>query len=164
MGFWYAFVYYVPANYIPLRRGDLSGAVHLVPISHMVHRQKLLLTMLCMCVCVFSSHLSGHQVRWTYKPGSNRRKVTQDFSSRWTAMVGLFLRCLDPRRQPHRWHDGGSLYRDATSNGCNHQAGPSHRQPSLSRTRPLRSGFRRTIWRCRCSPSRRDRSSRRRRQ
>ena len=27
-----------------------------------------------------------------------------------------------------------------TSEGCNHQAGPSHRQPPLSRTRPLRSG------------------------
>ena len=40
---------------------------------------------------------------------------------------------------------GGSLYRHATSDGCNHLAGPSHRQPSLSRTRPLRSGFSRTI-------------------
>ena len=58
----------------------------------------------------------------------------------------------------------GPLYRHATSDGCNHLVGPSHRQPSLSRTRPLRSGFSRTIWRCRCSPSRRDRSSRRRRQ
>ena len=57
-----------------------------------------------------------------------------------------------------------ALYRHGTSDGCNHLAGPSHRQPSLSRTRPLRSGFSRTIWRCRCSPSRRDRSSRRRRQ
>ena len=68
------------------------------------------------------------------------------------------------RRQPHRWHEGDSLYRHAASDGCNHLAGPSHRQPSLSRVRPLRSGFSRTIWRCRCSPSRRDRSSRRRRQ
>ena len=56
-----------------------------------------------------------------------------------------------------------ALYRHATSDGCNHLAGPSHRQPSLSRTRPLRSGLSRTILRCRCSPSRRDRSSRRRR-
>ena len=46
----------------------------------------------------------------------------------------------------------------------NHLVGPSHRQPPLSRTRPLRSDFGRTIWRCRCSPSERDRSSRRRRQ
>ena len=30
-----------------------------------------------MCVCVFSSHSCGHQVRWTYQPGSHRRKVTQ---------------------------------------------------------------------------------------
>ena len=34
----------------------------------------------------------------------------------------------------------GSLYRHATS-----LAGPSHRQPPLSLTRPLSSGFRRTI-------------------
>ena len=79
-------------------------------------------------------------------------------------MVDLFPRCPDPRRQPHRWQAGGSLYRHATSDGCNHLAGPSHHQPPLFRTRPLRSGFSRTIWRCRCSPSRRDRSSRRQRQ
>ena len=32
----------------------------------------------CMCVCFLPIH-SGHQVRWTYQPGSHRRKVTQDF-------------------------------------------------------------------------------------
>ena len=31
---------------------------------------------------------SGHQVRWTYQPGSRKRKVTQDFSSTF------FLRCV----------------------------------------------------------------------
>ena len=31
-----------------------------------------------MCV-YFLPNYSGHQVRWTYQPGSNRRKVTQDF-------------------------------------------------------------------------------------
>ena len=31
-----------------------------------------------MCVCFLPIH-SGHQVRWTYQPGSHRRKVTQDF-------------------------------------------------------------------------------------
>ena len=30
------------------------------------------------CVCFLPIH-SGHQVRWTYQPGSHRRKVTQDF-------------------------------------------------------------------------------------
>ena len=64
-------------------------------------------------------------------------------------MVGLFLRCLDPRRE------GGGLYKHATSEGCNHQAGPSHRQPPLSRTQPLRTGSNRTRWRCRYSPRRR---------
>ena len=37
-------------------------------------------------VCFLAIH-SGHQVRWTYQPGSHRRKVTQDFSS-------TFLRCV----------------------------------------------------------------------
>ena len=33
---------------------------------------------MCVCVCVcFVPIYSGHQVRWTYQPGSHRRKVTQ---------------------------------------------------------------------------------------
>ena len=40
-----------------------------------------------MCVCFLPIH-SGHQVRWTYQPGSHRRKVTRDFSSTF------FLRCV----------------------------------------------------------------------
>ena len=32
----------------------------------------------CVCVCFLPIH-SGHQVCWTYQPGSHRRKVTQDF-------------------------------------------------------------------------------------
>ena len=39
------------------------------------------------CVRFLPIH-SGHQVRWTYQPGSQRRKVTQDFSSTF------FLRCV----------------------------------------------------------------------
>ena len=35
---------------------------------------------MCVCVCFLPIH-SGHQVRWTYQPGSHRRKVTQDFAS-----------------------------------------------------------------------------------
>ena len=31
----------------------------------------------CVCVCFLPIH-SGHQVHWTYQPGSHRRKVTQD--------------------------------------------------------------------------------------
>ena len=38
-------------------------------------------------LCFLPVH-SGHQVRWTYQPGSHRRKVTQDFSSTF------FLRCV----------------------------------------------------------------------
>ena len=33
----------------------------------------------CVCVCFLPIH-SGHQVRWTYQPGSHRRKVTQIFN------------------------------------------------------------------------------------
>ena len=43
-------------------------------------------------------------------------------------MVDLFPRCPDPRRQPHRWPEGGSLYRHATSSdGYNHLAGQAQR-------------------------------------
>ena len=43
----------------------------------------------CVCVCVlFLPVHPGHQVRWTYQPGSHRRKVTQDFSSTF------LLRCV----------------------------------------------------------------------
>ena len=48
---------------------------------------------------------------------------------------------------------------DTTAAATVHQAGPSHRQPPLSRTRPMRSGSNRTRWRCRCSPCRRGRGS-----
>ena len=40
----------------------------------------------CVCMCFLPIH-SGHQVRWTYQPGSHRRKATQDFSF-------TFLRCV----------------------------------------------------------------------
>ena len=46
---------------------------------------------MCVCVCVcFLPINSGHQVRWTYQPGSHRKKEghTQDFSS------PFLLRCL----------------------------------------------------------------------
>ena len=43
----------------------------------------------CVCECFLPIH-SGHQVRWTYQPGSHKRKVTQDFSStfllRWQGL------------------------------------------------------------------------------
>ena len=39
------------------------------------------------CVCFLPIH-SGPQVRWTYQPGSHRRKVTHNFSSTF------LLRCV----------------------------------------------------------------------
>ena len=48
----------------------------------------MILVCVCVCVCVFLPIHSGHQARWTYQPGSHRRKVTQDFSSTF------FLRCV----------------------------------------------------------------------
>ena len=41
-------------------------------------RQVTMDHLICVCVCFLPIH-SGHQVRWTYQPGSHRRKVTQDF-------------------------------------------------------------------------------------
>ena len=38
--------------------------------------------------CFFLPIHSGHQVRWTYQPGSHRRKVKEDFSSTF------FMRCV----------------------------------------------------------------------
>ena len=42
---------------------------------------------MCVCMCFLPIHF-GHQVRWTYQPGSHRRKVTHNFSS------PFFLRCV----------------------------------------------------------------------
>ena len=41
----------------------------------------------CVCVCFLPIH-SGHQARWTYRPGSHSRKVTQEFLSTF------LLRCV----------------------------------------------------------------------
>ena len=39
-------------------------------------------------------------------------------------MVDLFPRCQDPRRRPHRWHEWGSLYRHAASDGSSGTLSP----------------------------------------
>ena len=44
----------------------------------------------CVCVC-FLPICSGRQVRWMYKPGSHRRKLTQDFSSHLPSAVRAFM-------------------------------------------------------------------------
>ena len=41
-------------------------------------------SLVCLCLCFLPIH-SGHQVRWTYQPGSHRRKVTSST---------FFLRCV----------------------------------------------------------------------
>ena len=43
-----------------------------------------------LCVC-FLPIYSGHQVRWTYQPGSHRRKLTQDFLSTSSAARALIF-------------------------------------------------------------------------
>ena len=55
------------------------------------------------CVLCFPPVHSGHQVRWTYQPGSHRREVTQDFSSTFCGACLNFSREKDsavpfPRR------------------------------------------------------------------
>ena len=53
----------------------------------------------CVCVCVFFLPIySGHQVRWTYQPGSNRRKVTGFFIHLPSAVRALIF--LARRIQP----------------------------------------------------------------
>ena len=46
--------------------------------SAIIGNDRVSCTTMCVCVCFLPIH-SGHQVRWTYQPGSHRRKVTQDF-------------------------------------------------------------------------------------
>ena len=50
----------------------------LLCITKMKHRREIYRTVLYVCVSLLPIY-SGHQVRWTYQPGSHRRKVTQDF-------------------------------------------------------------------------------------
>ena len=47
-------------------------------ILYLQKKQPLAPRSYSVCVCFLPIH-SGHQVRWTYQPGSHRRKVTQDF-------------------------------------------------------------------------------------
>ena len=42
----------------------------------------------------------GHQVRWTYQPGSHRRKITQDFSSTFLSSAVRALIFVAGRIQP----------------------------------------------------------------
>ena len=82
-----------------------------------------------------STEVDGHGGLLLRCSALRSQQNISELRRRWTAMVGQFLRCPDLRRQPHGWQEGGSLYRHATSDGCNHLAGPSRRQPPLSRTR-----------------------------
>ena len=58
--------------------GILADLVHLQEQSSKVCPETALECVCFVCVCFLPIH-SGHQVRWTYQPGSHRRKVTQDF-------------------------------------------------------------------------------------
>ena len=53
---------------------------------------------MCVCVCFLLIH-SGDQVRWTYQPGSHKRKVTQDSSIHVPSAVRAFV-LLARRIQP----------------------------------------------------------------
>ena len=59
------------------------------PTMHLLYTPLYTPLYMCyvLCVCFLPIH-SGHQVRWTYQPGSHRRKVTHDFLST------SFLRCV----------------------------------------------------------------------
>ena len=68
---------------------------------------------------------------------------------------------LPPGRRDSSNRHGESLRSEVTGRT---EAAPFLKPFPAVMARLLRSGFSRTIWRCRCSPCRRDRSSRRRRQ
>ena len=56
------------------------AAAVLSPGGVFVEKEKKTYIHMCVCVCVcFLPIHSGHEVCWTYQPGSHRRKVTQDF-------------------------------------------------------------------------------------
>ena len=71
---------------------------------------------ICVCVCFLPIH-SGHQVRWTYQPGSHRRKVTHDFSSTfflWYVCICIFFTSILDIKfvgRTSRGHTGGRSHR-----------------------------------------------------
>ena len=68
---------------------EKSQAAKNLIISSCTPTTSALLLLYHYLLCVwFLPIYSGHQVRWTYQPGSHRRKVTHDFSSTF------FLRCV----------------------------------------------------------------------
>ena len=59
---------------------------------------------LCVCVCFLPIH-SGHQVPWTYQPGSHRRKVTQKEGHRISHPPSFCGACLNfPREKDSAIH------------------------------------------------------------
>ena len=81
LGRYVPLIFFCPADHVPdWQPRILLGMVE----ARSVNVKK---TTTNVCVCFLPIH-SGHQVRWTYQPGSHRRKVTQDFSSTF------FLRCV----------------------------------------------------------------------
>ena len=80
-------------------------------------RDKTHILVMCVCVCFLPIH-SRHQVRWTYQPGSHRRKVTQDFSStfllRFCCCVCVFFPSILGIKfvgRTSRGHTGGRSHR-----------------------------------------------------
>ena len=77
---------FISKNWEDTEKISLVPGVRMTRINREVYRNLFLLCV-CACACFLPIH-SGHQVRWTFQPGSHRRKVTQDFSSTF------FLRCV----------------------------------------------------------------------
>ena len=76
----------IPSKMCHLARRYVEYVAHVRYVEYVAHVKCVELNILnilnmlnmCVCVCFLPIH-SGHQVRWTYQPGSHRRKVTQDF-------------------------------------------------------------------------------------
>ena len=125
------------------------------------------------------------QQQWSRDGGMPRQQQQQQYWSRGGGMPWQ-------QQQQQQWSRGGGIPhqhqrsshaflppgRRDSSNRCSNRHGESLRSEVTGGTEVapflelfsavmvglLRSGFSRRIWRCRCSPGRRDRSSRRRRQ
>ena len=87
-------IYCIYLQYIFMKAGEVRCLLFTTKAVSGRYMKSVVVTVFCIdivCVCVYVCFLpipSGRQVRWTYQPGSHKRKVRQDFSSTF------LLRCV----------------------------------------------------------------------
>ena len=77
-------------EYLPVPGHVPENLVSRDNLGRPVQRQPAHPSHLSVCVFFLPIH-SGHQVRWTYQPGSHRRKVTQDLICHLPSFCGACL-------------------------------------------------------------------------